>query len=614
MGRSKSPASATPSNRLPRRPWPRKSRISSGAASCCANPRRPRPTCTPPGLELSHLEDHLRRLRERADQLHHAAEALENAGSKAARQDDDELKQLKQQIALSEKELDTVKKKATGKPASYSIVPYVGPNQTNRRPIYLECREEGIVLEPEGIVFTDNDFGGPLGPGNPVAAAVRAAHEYMAASDPNSLDQVEPYPLLIVRPNAIAQYYAARMALQSFGSQFGYELLGADKVLKFPDPDPQLAEKLKLVVAEARIRQQQMIAAAPSQYRHRRKPNFSVKPGGGGIQQEPDPSGGSGQNAPNPYLGIQTGRRGGAGGGGGQGGTGAGGNGPGGPGGSAAAIATAGAAGTGNAPGGVNPYPGGSGTGFGSGNTGGFGGPGALADPMPTATPAGPTVAAQAAPMVPAALGPMAPAARRTAPAAPIPQVVAVAAVCRMAKTVRAVRSDPTDNRSELIQEADIRRVETCLPATCPAEQMAMAPQWPRLAVTASAPARGRSQWHGGGRGGRHTGRSAERDRLGPGQQRNHGGRRRAESIGARRTDGLRRHRRRNGRRTQRRPGCRSESRRHARWWPRQRRRQGWRRQRRKIARHGRAGRHRSGGIECRPHRPGRQQPEPIRR
>ncbi len=100
-----------------------------------------------------------------------------------------------------------------------------------------------MVLEPEGIVFTDNDFAGPLGPGNPLAAAVRAAREYMVAAQADSLDQIEPYPLLVVRPDAITQYYAARSALQSFGSQFGYELIGADKKLKFPDSDPKMAER-----------------------------------------------------------------------------------------------------------------------------------------------------------------------------------------------------------------------------------------------------------------------------------------------------------------------------------------------------------------------------------
>ena len=162
-------------------------------------------------LELSHLEDHLRRLRQRADQIHQAALALEKADPKAAQtQAGAELGKLKERIALTKQELELARQNAAGKPTTYSIVPYAGPNQTRRRPIYLECRAEGVVLEPEGIVFTDSDFAGPLGPGNPLAAAVRAAREYMAERDPNGFDQVEPYPLLVVRPDAIPQYYAAQ--------------------------------------------------------------------------------------------------------------------------------------------------------------------------------------------------------------------------------------------------------------------------------------------------------------------------------------------------------------------------------------------------------------------
>ena len=259
-------------------------------------------------LELSHLEDHLRRLRQRAEQIHQAAIALENADPKASEaRAGAELAKLKDRIALTKQELELAKQNAAGKPTTYSIVPYAGPNQTRRRPIYLECRTEGIVMEPEGIVFTDSDFAGPLGPGNPLAAAVRAAREYMAASDPNAFDQVEPYPLLVVRPDAIPQYYAARSALLSFGSQFGYELIGADKQLKFPEADPQMGEMIKNVVAEARIRQEQLIAAAPKQYR---KPkSFHVKSGGGGIEAEPD-SRGSQSDDNNPYRGL--GKRGGA--------------------------------------------------------------------------------------------------------------------------------------------------------------------------------------------------------------------------------------------------------------------------------------------------------------
>ncbi len=216
-------------------------------------------------LELSHLEDHMRRLRQRAEQLHQAAIALDQADPRASEaKTAAEVAKIKERISLTAQELELARKNASERPTTYSIVPYAGPNQTRRRPIYIECRAEGVVLEPEGIVFTDADFAGPLGPGNPLAVAVRAACEYMSVNDPDAFDKVEPYPLLVVRPDAIEQYYAARSALISFGSQFGYELIGADKKLKFPDADPRMGEFINNLVAEARVRQAALIAAAPS--------------------------------------------------------------------------------------------------------------------------------------------------------------------------------------------------------------------------------------------------------------------------------------------------------------------------------------------------------------
>ena len=58
---------------------------------------------------------------------------------------------------------------------------YEGPNQTRRRPIYLECRDDAVMLQPEGIALSESDFEGPMGPGNPLATALRAAREYMLA-------------------------------------------------------------------------------------------------------------------------------------------------------------------------------------------------------------------------------------------------------------------------------------------------------------------------------------------------------------------------------------------------------------------------------------------------
>ena len=59
--------------------------------------------------------------------------------------------------------------------ATYSVVPYEGPNSTHRRPVYIECRENSMVLQPEGVELTPADFVGMLGPGNPLASALRAA-------------------------------------------------------------------------------------------------------------------------------------------------------------------------------------------------------------------------------------------------------------------------------------------------------------------------------------------------------------------------------------------------------------------------------------------------------
>ena len=42
---------------------------------------------------------------------------------------------------------------AKGRPDSYAIIPYDGPNQTRRRPIYIECSADAVILQPEGIVF-----------------------------------------------------------------------------------------------------------------------------------------------------------------------------------------------------------------------------------------------------------------------------------------------------------------------------------------------------------------------------------------------------------------------------------------------------------------------------
>ena len=145
---------------------------------------------------------------------------------------------------MAERQVAEAKAKAEGKKRSFAIVPYEGPNSTHRRPIYIECRDDAVVLQPEGIVLGVHDFEGPMGPSNPLAMALRAEREYLLSQkgfDPQR--DGEPYPLLLVRPDGIVAYYAARAAMKSWGPEFGYEFIEADWKLAYQPPDAAIGPR-----------------------------------------------------------------------------------------------------------------------------------------------------------------------------------------------------------------------------------------------------------------------------------------------------------------------------------------------------------------------------------
>ncbi len=236
-------------------------------------------------LVLGHLEDHGRRLREQLARLQANSQSLDLTGNDLARRrmgTQQDLEKLQAQVAEAQRRVDQARQEAMKKPRSYAIIPYQGPQETHRRPIYLECRADTVVLQPEGIEFVEDDFDGPLGSGNPLATALRAAREYLMTQggfDPQR--DGEPYPLLLVRPAGISAYYAALSAMESWRSEFGYEMIGDDWPLVFPKPDPQLARTLDQAVAGARIRQQAIVAAAPSRFRSASpRPSYRVADNG----------------------------------------------------------------------------------------------------------------------------------------------------------------------------------------------------------------------------------------------------------------------------------------------------------------------------------------------
>src|SRR5262245_33545641 len=216
--------------------------------------------------ELSHLEDHIQRLQAQAKELLERAKTIDEGRQlraediEKARQ---ELARLKKEAAEKKVQLEEKAKKQQSEPKSYTLIPYDGPNGTRRRPIYIECDELGITIQPEGIIFRAEDFQGPLGPGNPLDAALRTIRERLAQGGGKS---GEPYPLLIVRPGGVVAYSAARAALKSWDDEFGYELIGDDKRLDYGQPDSQAAAAIEATIKTARQRQAVLAAAMPRKF------------------------------------------------------------------------------------------------------------------------------------------------------------------------------------------------------------------------------------------------------------------------------------------------------------------------------------------------------------
>ena len=174
--------------------------------------------------------------------------------------------EVREEIEKKKRELaEEIEKQKKRKPA-FAILPYKGPNGTSRRPVYLECRKEGVIIQPEGVLISFTDLRPPHGPGNPLDAALRVLRTTYQEKDATFGLTTPPYPLLIVRPDGIHTYALARAAMSGWDDQFGYELIDEEMELAFPPGAPQLANDLKTALDMAKRRQEALLASLPRQY------------------------------------------------------------------------------------------------------------------------------------------------------------------------------------------------------------------------------------------------------------------------------------------------------------------------------------------------------------
>jgi hypothetical protein len=254
--------------------------------------------------ELSHLEDHIRRLERKVQQLQAEARDLSQVGQsdqQSAEAVAARWQALQSEIDAERERLRRAREEAAERKQSFAIIPYQGPNGTQRRPIYIECTRTGIIIQPEGVVLGPEDFSGPLGPGNPLDAALRTISEHWQRVS-GSATAGRPYPLLIVRSSGPIAYSMARAAMVSWEDEFGYELIEDDTELTFPAPDPDLKRMLEATVQTARHRQALLAAAMPSRFSGSAPREFSVEDSseyrgsgaGGGYGSTNGTGGGSG--------------------------------------------------------------------------------------------------------------------------------------------------------------------------------------------------------------------------------------------------------------------------------------------------------------------------------
>ncbi|MDO7688034.1 MAG: hypothetical protein MUQ67_01640 [Pirellulales bacterium] len=207
-------------------------------------------------LQLAGIEDNSRTLAAELKDLQKLREDLLDRKAVAAITTD-ELRELEAELATARESLDEARQERDSNPPAYAVIPYEGSSGTHRRPLFIECSLDGVFLQPEGIRLNPEDFEGPAGPGNPLASGLRAAREYLARQSVSADDPgLRPYPLLLVRPSGVMAYYAARDAIASWGSDFGYQLIEEDWRLAFPEKDLALRDVELQAINEARERLQ----------------------------------------------------------------------------------------------------------------------------------------------------------------------------------------------------------------------------------------------------------------------------------------------------------------------------------------------------------------------
>jgi hypothetical protein len=212
--------------------------------------------------ELASKERQTEKIKDELDRLAKLAKTLQN--NEKINQDTEYLTQSLAQRQQQKKDLESVlsqlQKEAAQDAKSYAIIPYKGKNGTFRRPVYVECKDNKVIIQPEGVELNLDDFILADRPDNPMDTALRVVRQYY--TETNQVQRgTEPYPLLVVRPSGVEAYSMVRQALGSWVNEYGYELVDEDWQMKYPPSSEELRLRLEKQLESSRIRMAAYLAA-----------------------------------------------------------------------------------------------------------------------------------------------------------------------------------------------------------------------------------------------------------------------------------------------------------------------------------------------------------------
>ncbi|MGL4943289.1 MAG: hypothetical protein ACRC46_08865 [Thermoguttaceae bacterium] len=197
------------------------------------------------------------------------------------------LAEQQSRLAAASKRLNELRTKSASANKSYAIVPTPTSRGTYRRPMFIECRDNTVILQPEGIVLTDVDFLMAGRPEGPLNTALRSLQQYFAESG----DTEEPYPLVVIRPSGAAIFPAVRASLGGWITDYGYEMVDEDWNIQYPQPNPEVRQRLETQVASARQRLLAFLSQMREEETNASQSGGTYRVGRGGVVERIDSGG-----------------------------------------------------------------------------------------------------------------------------------------------------------------------------------------------------------------------------------------------------------------------------------------------------------------------------------